>query len=186
MLRRGDLLNVHRRLVNGVRGGDRFAGQMRREDVKVGDRQAGATVVHHAPPSWVEVEGLVDSLFGWIEETKRRGKGADDPWVHPVIQAGIAHHRLVWIHPFVDGNGRTARMMTTVLLYQRGYDFKYLFQLSRYYNDDRDAYYRALRTADTTGDYTEWLTYFLGGFSMQMVAIKKRAAAAAEDAGGVS
>jgi Fic family protein len=68
-------------------------------------------------------------------------------------------------------------MFTTLLLYQRGYDFKYLFELSSYYNRDRDAYYAALRTADRTDDYTEWLTYFLGGFAYQMVEIQKRARA---------
>jgi len=89
--------------------------------------------------------------------------------------AGIAQHRLVWIHPFLDGNGRTARMMTTLLLFQRGYDFKYLFDLSTYYNKNRDRYYAALRAVDTTGDYTPWLEYFLGGFAYQLWGIKVRA-----------
>jgi Fic family protein len=130
--------------------------------------------VHHHPPSWLEVEARVDDLFAWIEASKVHGTGDDDPWIHPVILAGIAQHRLVWIHPFVDGNGRTARMLTTLLLSQRGYDFKYLFQLSSYYNENRDDYYRTLRTADATGDHTEWLTFFLGGFSYQMVRIEER------------
>jgi Fic family protein len=128
--------------------------------------------VRHHPPSWLQVEHEVGELLAWIEAGKRKGDGAEDPWVHPVIQAGIAQHRLVWIHPFVDGNGRTARMFTTLLLYQRGYDFKYLFELSSYYNRDRDAYYAGLRAADASGDYTEWLTYFLGGFAYQMVGIQ--------------
>jgi Fic family protein len=72
------------------------------------------------------------------------------------------------------GNGRTARMMTTLLLYQRGYDFKFLFELSEYYNRDRDEYNARLRTADRSGDYTEWLEYFLGGFSHQMFRIEER------------
>ncbi len=63
------------------------------------------------------------------------------------------------------------------LLYQRGYDFKYLFELSSYYNRNRDAYYAALRAGDAAGDYTEWLTYFLGGFAYQMVTIQERARA---------
>jgi len=66
-------------------------------------------------------------------------------------------------------------MLTTLLLYQRGYDFKYLFELSGFYNRDRDKYYAAIRTADKTSDYTEWLTYFLGGFAFQMVRIQERA-----------
>ena len=63
-------------------------------------------------------------------------------------------------------------MFTTMLLYQRNYDFKYQFDLSSYYNEDRYLYYEALRTADGTGDYTQWLLYFLGGFSREMLRIK--------------
>jgi Fic family protein len=179
VLGRGDVLNLHHLLVHGVRGGRRGAGAFRREDVKVGDIEDGEVLVHHHPPSWLQVEQEVAELLAWIEagKVKAKNEGAADPWVHPVIQAGIAQHRLVWIHPFVDGNGRTARMFTTLLLYQRGYDFKYLFELSSYYNRDRDAYYAALRTADATGNYTEWLTYFLGGFAYQMVTIQERARA---------
>jgi Fic family protein len=177
VLGKGDLLNLHHLLVEGVRGGRRYAGEFRREDVKVGDIRGGEVVVYHHPPSRLQIEHEVEALLHWIEAGKLKGDGPGDSWVHPVIQAGIAQHRLVWIHPFVDGNGRTARMFTTLLLYQRGYDFKYLFELSSYYNRDRDAYYAALRTADRTDDYTEWLTYFLGGFAYQMVEIQKRARA---------
>jgi Fic family protein len=182
----GDLRNLHRILVDGVRGGQRHAGQFRREEVKVGDRLDGETVVHHQPPPWPEVEDEVEALMAWVErsaEKKTRAaidRGADDPWVHPVVVAGIAQHRLVWIHPFVDGNGRTARMFTTLLLYYRGYDFKYLFDLSSYYNLDRDKYYNALRHADRTGDHTAWLEYFLGGFAMQMYRIREEARSSAE------
>ena len=176
VLTKGDLLNLHRMLMDGVRGGSRFAGQLRREQIKVGDIAGGETVIHHQPPPWSEVESHVGALLTWIEESKKHGEGDNDPWLHPVIQAGIVQHRLAWIHPFVDGNGRSARMFTTLLLYQRGYDFKYLFELSSYYNADRDRYYAALRTADRTGDYTDWLVYFLGGFASQMVRIEKRSA----------
>lgn len=178
---RGDVLNIHRALVNGVRGGDRYAGQLRREQVKVGDVIDGVETVHHAPPAWHEVEGHLDDLFDWLAGCKKYPpatqviRGAKDTWVHPVIAAGIAQHRLVWVHPFVDGNGRTARMMTTMLLYQRGYDFKYLFNLSSHYNSNRDRYYEMLRTVDETEDYTDWLMYFMGGFAKQMFQIKWQA-----------
>ena len=176
-LTRGDLLNLHRLLLDGVRGGTRFAGEFRREEVKVGDVENGQVVIRHQPPPWSQVEMEVEELLAWIETGKAKADGDDDPWTHPVIQAGITQHRLVWIHPFIDGNGRTARMFTTLLLFQRGYDFKYLFELSHYYNRDRDPYYAALRTADATGDLTDWLVYFLGGFAYQMVQIKETARA---------
>jgi Fic family protein len=180
VLTKGDLLNLHHLLVDGVRGGGRFAGEFRREEVKVGDVVGGEAVVHHQPPSWLEVEAKTEALLAWIQAGKEKDDGNDDPWVHPVVQAGIAQHRLVWIHPFVDGNGRTARMFTTLLLYQRGYDFKYLFELSSYYNRDRDDYYRALRSADASGDYTDWLIFFLGGFAYQMVRVQELARSGAK------
>ncbi len=179
---RRDLLNIHRQLVDGVRGGQRHAGQFRSEGVKVGDIIDGVETVHHEPPPWHEVEPEIDALFDWIDAVKAHPHaravigGEPDPWVHPVIVAGIAQHRLVWVHPFIDGNGRTARMLTALLLYQRGYDFKYLFDLSSYYNKNRDRYYEMLRTVDRTGDYSHWLMYFMGGFAAQMYLVKRRAA----------
>ena len=194
---RADLQNLHKLLVDGVRGGHRFAGQLRRETVTVGDREGDEIVVHHQPPHWGDLEPLLTQLFDWIGLAKekpthaRLTKGIVDTWVHPVIVAGIAQHRLVWIHPFVDGNGRSARMLTTLLLYQRGYDFKYLFDLSSYYERNRDKYYEALRAVDRTGDYTPWLQYFLGGLASQMMRIRSTAmkaagglASAAEPRGG--
>lgn len=182
VLTKGDLLNIHQSLVKGVRGSHRMAGQFRREDVKVGDIIDNQETIHHKPPPWSRVEDEVKELLGWIEQSKEKGKPGESSshWIHPAIVAGITQHRLVWIHPFVDGNGRTARMFTTLILYQRKYDFKYLFNLSEYYNKDRDRYYDALRTADRTADYTAWLEYFLGGFSHQMVTIETRAREAAE------
>jgi len=178
---KGDLLNIHRILTEEVRGGHRFSGRLRLEEVSIGDRVGDSVIVHHQPPPHTEVEAELDALLAWIVYVKEHPShkkvvaGEPDPWLHPVIVAGIAQHRFVWIHPFVDGNGRTARMFTTLLLYQRGYDFKMFFDLSTYYNANRDAYYEALRTVDATGDYTQWLMYFMGGFSLQMFGLKQRA-----------
>jgi len=187
--RAGDLRNIHQLLVEGVRGGDRFAGQIRREDVCVGDVEDGETVVHHQPPSWGRVDEELEDLLTWVDACKAKPtpaqvrRGVVDTWTHPVLVAGIMQHRLVWIHPFVDGNGRTARMFTTALLYQRGYDYKYLFDLASYYNRDRDKYYAKLRSADRTGDYTEWLEYFAGGLSLQMYQVESKAKQAAVESG---
>ena len=180
VLSKGDLLNIHQSLVHGVRGSHRMAGQFRREQVEVGDRQGSEKTIHHNPPPWVTVENEITDLLDWVEGAKQKRKdlGNDDPWIHPAIVAAVTQHRLVWIHPFLDGNGRTARMFTTLILYQRGYDFKYLFNLSEYYNLDRDRYYETLRTVDRTGDYTRWLEYFLGGLANQMVRVEERARSA--------
>jgi Fic family protein len=182
-VRARDLRGIQSILVDGVRGGRRHAGRFRQEEVTVGDRVDGEIIVHHQPPDWTRVEDEVTALLDWNERAKQKPssaaahRGKPDSWIHPILIAGIAQHRLVWIHPFVDGNGRSARMFSTLLLHQRGYDFQYLFNLSDYYNRNRDKYYSALRTADVTGDYTKWLEYFCGGFSLQMFLIRKQAAA---------
>ncbi|MBI5721343.1 MAG: Fic family protein [Burkholderiales bacterium] len=64
---------------------------------------------------------------------------------HPVLVAGLAQFQLVHIHPFVDGNGRTSRLLSTLCLYRSGYGFKRLFTLSEFYDRDRSAFYSAPR-----------------------------------------
>jgi Fic family protein len=83
--------------------------------------------------------------------------------------AGIAQFQLVHIHPFVDGNGRTARLLSTLCLYKACYDFKRLFTISEYYDRDRPAYYKALQSVrELEMDMTCWLEYFSEGVSAQI------------------
>ena len=98
-----------------------------------------------------------------------------DHGVHPVLVAGIAQYQLVHIHPFVDGNGRTSRLLSTLCLYRSGYDFKRLFTLSEYYDRDRAAFYNALQGVREYGvDLTGWLTFFVHGLSSQMAEVRTR------------
>ena len=74
----------------------------------------------------------------------------------PILVAGVAHYE--WIHPFVDGNGRTGRALATLILYLRGFDTKQFFCIDDYYDSDRPAYYRALQSVDQRNlDLTDWL-----------------------------
>lgn len=78
--------------------------------------------------------------------------------LYPVILGGISHYEFVRIHPFVDGNGRTARALSTLILYFKGFDTKRFFALDDYYNEERGRYYGALQTVDPkTLDTTKWL-----------------------------
>ncbi len=89
--------------------------------------------------------------------------------------AGIAQFQFVHIHPFIDGNGRTARLLSTLILYKTGYDFKRLFTISEYYDKDRPAYYHAIQTVRKNNmDMTTWLEYFVDGLHSQMTEIQAK------------
>jgi Fic family protein len=94
---------------------------------------------------------------------------------HPVLVSGIAQFQLVHIHPFLDGNGRTSRLLSTLYLYRAGYDFKRLFTISEYYDRDRQAFYRAIQGVREAGmDMTGWLEFFVHGLSTQLAEIRER------------
>ena len=95
--------------------------------------------------------------------------------IHPVIVSGIAQFQLVHIHPFLDGNGRASRLLSTLLLYRAGYDFKRLFSISEYYDRDRMAFYRALQEVRQSNmDMTGWVEYFTAGLATQLAEVKQR------------
>lgn len=106
---------------------------------------------------------MIRELLDWINVQ-------DD--LNPIILAGILHYEFVRIHPFVDGNGRTARALATLILLLNDYDIKRYFSLDEYYNRDRQSYYEALQSADKSHDLTEWLEYFSTGFLVSLSTVK--------------
>ena len=91
-------------------------------------------------------------------------------------------YEFVRIHPFIDGNGRAARALASLILYFRGFDTKRFFALDDYYDGDRQAYYRALQSVDSKKlDITEWLEYFTYGVALQIETVKKRVLSLSSD-----
>ena len=89
----------------------------------------------YIPPEYSEVPKLLKELEGYINES-------DD---HPIIKAAVLHYQLVTIHPFEDGNGRTARIMSNYLLSYYGYGFKEIGSLEEYFSYDLEEYYSSLQ-----------------------------------------
>ena len=164
----GLIREIHKRLVDGVRGGQGGPGAYRTvQNYVVNSRTREVT---YTPPPPEDVPPLMQELVAWL-----RAESA----IHPVLVAGLAQYQLVHIHPFLDGNGRTSRLLSTLCLYRVGYDFKRLFTLSEYYDRDRQAFYQAIRSVPTQGmDLTGWLEFFIAGLATQLgevVASGKRA-----------
>ena len=158
------ICELHRLVVRDILS-EQEAGRYRRVPVVVGIPATGE--VRFRPPDWDEVPDQMADLAAWIDSPQ-----AED--LMPVLHAGIAHYELVRIHPFVDGNGRTARALATLILYKRGFDTRRFFALEEYYNMDRMSYYEALASADESGDLTEWLEYFVQGIAVEMVRLEQR------------
>ena len=160
----GLIKNVHHILVKDVRGGTLEPGQYRQVQNYVVNTATREII--YTPPEPEEVPELMKEFVEWLNNI-------DD--VPPVLAAGIAQHKFVDIHPFIDGNGRTARVLCTLVLYLHGYDFKRLFSLSEFYDTNRPGYYRAIQAVrEEYKDLTPWLEYFIDGLKVQMLEVKDR------------
>jgi len=113
-----------------------WAGRYRNSGVIIG----GAM---HRPPEAIAVPSLMKKMIEWYADNKK---------LHPMELASIIHHKLVNIHPFFDGNGRTARLVMNIILMQAG------FPLAVVLKNDRQRYYAALSTADK-GDYLPFVNF---------------------------
>jgi Fic family protein len=154
----GLIREIHKRLVEGVRGGSAAPGEYRKIQNYVVNSASGQVV--YTPPPACDVPILMGELVGWINATTE---------VHPVLVSGIAQFQLVHIHPFLDGNGRTSRLLSTLCLYRAGYDFKRLFTISEYYDRDRALFYRAIQSVrENAMDMTGWVEFYADGLATQM------------------
>lgn len=161
-LTRHILQEIHRRTVQNILP-QTEAGDYR--TVKVVIRNTATHEISFRPPPPTEVAYLIEELFEWMGSEAGRG-------VHPLLRSGILHYELARIHPFTDGNGRTARAMALLLLYLEGYEVKKFFALEEYYDQYPEEYYRALQSVASTGELTQWLEYFTLGISIEFGRIK--------------
>ncbi len=114
----------------------------------------------YIPPEYSEIHELLDELVNYVNTT-------DD---HPLIIAAIVHYQLVTIHPFEDGNGRTARLMSGYILDYYGYGFNGIGSLEEYFAYDPEEYYESLQMGLPALYYSGrenpphpeiWVNYFL-------------------------
>ncbi len=158
----GLIREIHKRLVQGVRGDSATPGLYRKIQNYVANSKTKEVI--YTPPPVYEISNMMQALVDWLNEEET---------IHPVLVSGIAQFHLVHIHPFLDGNGRTARLLSTLCLYRKGYDFKKLFTISEYYDRNRADYYKAIQSVrENDMDMTGWLEYFSEGLAVQLREIK--------------
>ena len=134
----------------------------------------------YMPPEAKDVPTLMKELVAWIASTERKELPC-------TIRAGITHYQFATIHPYYDGNGRTARLLTTLILHLGGYGLKGLYSLEEYYARNLGAYYEALTVGPSHNYYegrakaniTKWVEYFCEGMADSFESVNRRALEAA-------
>jgi Fic family protein len=145
------------------------------------DSATGALI--YLPPEAKDVPGLMASMVQWAAEAERSGLPI------PII-AGLVHYQFVTIHPYYDGNGRTARLLANFVLHKGGYGLGGFFSLEEHYARDLQGYYRALTAhphhnyylGRSEADLTPWLEYFISTLAEVFEAVRQRAQKSAENA----
>lgn len=120
-----ELLSIHALVLQRIE--KEFSGRYRNAGVRI----IGANFI---PPNAAKVSDLVDELIDYVTQNTKQ--------FHPCLLATLLHHRLVWIHPFFDGNGRTARLLFNLFLMKQGYPPAIILK------QDRKKYYAAMNTAN--------------------------------------
>jgi Fic family protein len=157
---------IHKKLVYQVRGNAAAPGEYRKIQNYVVNSKTQEII--YTPPPVYEIGIMMQELIEYINQVTD---------ISDIIIAGIAQFQLVHIHPFLDGNGRTARLLSTLCLYKKGYDFKKLFTLSEYYDRNRLKYYEAIQSVRKNNmDMTQWLEYFTNALSSQITEIQQKSA----------
>ena len=148
---------LHERLMRSVRGGIATPGEFRHSQNWIGRPGSTLADATYVPPPPSE---LMPCLSDWERFLHNRR-------FPPLVHAALVHAQFEAIHPFLDGNGRVGRLLTTLLLAQREVMPLPFLYLSAYFESTRPEYYARLLGITERGEWEEWLVYFLDGVVSQ-------------------
>jgi Fic family protein len=146
------------------------------------DSQSGGIV--YLPPEAGDVPALMTGMVMWVAQAEKEKIPA------PII-AALLHYQFVTIHPYYDGNGRTARLLATFILQRDGYGMHGFFSMEEHHARDLASYYQALSVHEhhnyyfgrANADLTSWIAYFNGLLADVFVRVKDETLAFAESTG---
>lgn len=145
------------------------SGKWREKPVVVNDPRSRKII--YLPPEAKDVKPLLNNLIKFVNDNKNR--------IDPLILAGIFHKQMVIIHPFMDGNGRTTRLVTKVLLAEMELNTFNLFSFENYYNQNVTKYFQSVGEFGNyyesvkNIDFTPWLEYFTEGIIDELLRVQK-------------
>jgi len=164
------LLQIQKRTVNQIVPPEQ-TGKFRKLQVTI--RNSATDEIFFRPPPPAEVIYLIKDLFLWLNSPS-------SGQLHPVLKSGVVHYILVAIHPFTEGNGRTARAMATSVLMSEGYNIRRLFALEEYFDARAEDYYNSLQAVSqqpgeiSQKDQTVWLEFFTTALSVELKKVEEK------------
>lgn len=145
---------IHAKLMAGARGGHRNPGEFRRSQNWIGPSGCTLATASFVPPPVPEMTQALGDLERFLHEGKE---------LPPLIHCAYVHAQFETIHPFLDGNGRVGRLLITFLLCQQDILRQPLLYLSHYFKLHRTEYYDRLMAVRSSGDWENWVKFFLKG-----------------------
>jgi len=161
------MLTIQKQVINGLL--PTFEIGLRKKPILVNDPRTGQVV--YLPPDVQDVEPMLEDLLSFTNKNRNT--------IDSLILAGIFHKQMVIIHPFMDGNGRTTRLTTKVLLAAMGLNTFNLFSFENYYNQNVTKYFQTVGEFGNYYelvekiDFTNWLEYFTGGIIDELLRVQK-------------
>jgi Fic family protein len=153
---------IHKILLTNSRGRHKTPGEIRRSQNWLGGTRPGNAVFVPAPPDLVS--GLLSDLERYMHSMKK---------IPVLVKAALIHQQFETIHPFLDGNGRTGRLLITLFLYAQGFLCSPFLYLSLFFKRHRKLYYEKLYYVRKTGDWESWINFFLEGAAVTATDAKK-------------
>jgi Fic family protein len=140
--------------MKGVRGSERSPGEFRRSQNWIGAGGCSLSDATYVPPPPHEMLLCLDNLEKFLHSPQP---------MPTLIKVGLAHAQFETIHPFLDGNGRTGRLLITFLLCEQNILQRPLLYISYYFKKYRSEYYDRLQAVRESGNWEGWLKFFLRG-----------------------
>ena len=164
------LREIHKILMDGVRGQEKNPGEFRRSQNWIGPAGCALKDARYIPPNVEDMEAAMSALEKYIN---------DSEIYDPLIQAALIHYQFETIHPFLDGNGRIGRLLILLYLMERKLLSKPVIYVSYFLKKNQVEYYDRISEVRRSGNYEQWVLFFLE-------AVSKAAADAVESVGMLS
>jgi Fic family protein len=147
---------THSVLMEGVRGQEKNPGEFRTSQNWIGGQGSTLKNARYIPPNPADMQEAMSDLEKYMNSESD---------LDPLIQAALIHYQFETIHPFLDGNGRVGRLLITLFLMEKGVLSTPSLYISYYLKMNRIEYYDRMSQVRKTGDYEQWIHFFLEAFA---------------------